>query len=385
MLDHGTNLSLGDDILSSLYIKNGKDVNNQDIELLIENGKIVQVSSHLSGIKADNELDLKQRSFVSAGWIDDHVHCFEKMSLYYDDPDKVGYETGVTTVIDAGSTGADNIDDFYRITRNKKTNVLAMINISKTGILAQNELDDLTKIQLKPLKDMIQKYPNFIVGLKARISKSVVVDNGIEPLKLAKKIQKDLPEYLPLMIHIGTNPPELKDIFDLLEKGDIVTHCFNGKSNGILDNHHQIKSFVKSGLKKGIIFDVGHGTDSFNFRTAQIATDENIAPQSLSTDIYHRNREFGPVYNMATCIEKMLILGYDLKDVITMITKAPATNYHLKTKGSLQVGMDADITVFNVKNKEKILVDSNGNECETHTIIDPQYSIIAGQVYLLGE
>ncbi len=370
--------------MTSLYIKNGQDISGFPLEVLIEDQKIAQIGPKLDVIAADEEIDLHNDSYVSAGWIDDHVHCYEKLSLYYDDPDKVGYLTGVTTVIDAGSTGADNIEDFYQITRQKKTNVFAMINISKTGILAQNELADMSKVEYVPLQRMINQYPEFIVGIKARISKSVVVDNGIKPLIKAKMFQKLLTQYLPLMVHVGTNPPTLSEIIDVLEKGDIITHCFNGKDNGILNSDGQVKEFVKKALSKGIIFDIGHGSESFNIKTAQQATTENIFAQSLSTDIYHHNRELGPVYNMATCIEKMLYLGFDLKQVIPMITTVPAHNFNLD-KGELLVGKDADLTIFNVKNGPKNLVDSDDNKFQTNTVVEPIYSIIGGQSYAIGE
>ena len=90
--------------MTSLYIKNGKDISGFPLEVLIEDKKIAQIGPKLSVITADYEIDLQNSSYISAGWIDDHVHCYEKLSLYYDDPDKVGYLTGVTTVIDAGST-----------------------------------------------------------------------------------------------------------------------------------------------------------------------------------------------------------------------------------------------------------------------------------------
>lgn len=371
--------------MNSLYIKNGKDINNQPLELLIENGKISRIAPQLENIEADSVINLQGLSYVSAGWIDDHVHCYEKLSLYYDDPDLVGYRNGVTTIIDAGSTGADNIGDFYKLTQDKKTNVYAMINISRTGILAQDELGDMDRLQFDLMQQAVNDYPDFIIGLKARISKSVVVDNGIKPLIVAKEFQNKLNPRLPLMVHVGTNPPELSEIMDLLEAGDIITHCFNGKTNGILTVDGDIKPFVQKGLTKGIIFDIGHGTESFNFKTATVATDQQIYPQSLSTDIYHGNRENGPVYNMVTCIEKMLVLGFDIKQVLPMITSVPAKNYHLDTKGTLVPGMDADVTIFNIENKSKTLEDSDGNTRQTNTVIEPIYSVVGGEAYLIGD
>lgn len=370
--------------LKTLYVKNGLDGNNDSIELLLEDGKIKAVGSKLE-VEAKETLNLRSKAYVSAGWIDDHTHCYEKLTLYYDDPDKIGYLTGVTTVIDAGSTGADNISDFYKITRNKITNVYAMINVSRTGILEQNELGDLEKIQFGPLKNEVGEHPDFIIGMKVRISKSVVVGNGVKPLLLAKEFQKRLEKKLPLMVHVGTNPPELSEIMAIMDSGDIMTHCYNGKKNGILDQNREIKPFVKEGLAKGIIFDIGHGTDSFNFQTAQTAIKNNIQAQSLSTDIYHTNRQCGPVYNMATCIEKMLYLGYEMTQILPMITTIPAKNFNLNTKGKLEAGYDADLTIFEINKGTKQLRDSNGNIKTTNTLINPIYSVVGGNVYSIGE
>lgn len=366
-----------------LYIKNGKDENDNPIELGINNGKIEAVAPKLAGLEAKKVIDLKGESYVSAGWIDDHTHCYEKLTLYYDDPDIDGYQSGVTTVIDAGSTGADNIDDFYQITRAKKTNVLAMLNISRTGILAQDELGDINKVQDELMSEKIEELSGFIVGIKARMSHSVVLDNGLEPLKRAKKIQKENFD-IPLMVHVGSNPPELSGILDLMGPGDILTHAYNGKPNGIRDEEGNIKNFAWDAYHKGVIFDVGHGSDSFNFQTAKTAFQIGLKPKSLSTDIYHRNRENGPVYDMATCIEKMMALGYGLDEVIAMVTTAPADNFHLVHKGALKEGYDADVTIFNVASGTKELVDSDDNKMITHTLINPIEVVIGGQDFKLG-
>lgn len=368
--------------MEDLYIKNGKTERNQPIEIAITNGKITAVGEKLEGITAKKTIDLHHESYVTPGWIDDHVHSYEKLSLYYDDPDKDGYLTGVTTVIDAGSTGADNIRDFYKITRDKKTNVLAMINISKTGILAQDELGDITRIQKAPLYDAVKELQDFIVGIKVRESHSVVVDNDVKPLLEAKKFQAQL--NLPIMVHVGANPPELKDVLNSMSRDDILTHAYNGKPNGMLDKTGHIKDFVLDAYDRGVIFDVGHGTDSFNFRTGEIARDEGLIPKSVSTDIYHRNRANGPVYDMATTLEKMLLIGYSLPEVIRMVTWAPADNFNLQSKGSLRLGYDGDLTIFNVEKGEKVLTDSNGNQRKTDTLIKPIYSVIAGNEYSIG-
>lgn len=368
-----------------LYLKNGRNIKDDSpIEVAVLGKKIVAVGHQLVGIVARKTIDLDGK-YVSAGWIDDHVHCYEKLTLYYDDPDEDGYKSGVTTVIDAGSTGADNIGDFYKITRKKITNVYAMINVGKTGILAQNELGDINIVKKEPLMNVIEQYSDFIIGIKVRESHSVVIDNGVEPLKRGKAFQNELGGSFPVMVHVGANPPELKAVLDLMDENDILTHGYNGKPNGIIDKEGNIEQFAWKAYRRGVTFDVGHGTDSFNFHTFDIANAAGLTPQSISTDIYNRNRLNGPVYDMATTLDKFLMYGYSLKDVIDKVTKAPANSFGLVNKGWLCPGYDADLTIFDViKNTEITLTDSNHNQRTFNQKICPRMSVVMGKAYEIG-
>lgn len=364
-----------------LKIINGISVKHQPIEIGIADQKIVKVASKIDD-SAKEILDVDGQ-FISYGWIDSHVHCYEKMNLYYDYPDEIGVKTGVTTVIDAGSSGESNIKDFYELTKHAKTNILALMNISKYGIVEQDELSDLSKINEATNIERINELPDFIVGIKARMSKTVVGDNDVIPLEMAKKLQSKFSR-LPLMVHIGSAPPELDDVLSRLEKNDIVTHCYNGKLNGILAEDGKIKDFVWDAYKRGIIFDIGHGTDSFNFNVAKEAIKEGLFCQTVSTDIYHRNRESGPVYNLATTLEKMLEVGFDLETVIQMVTENPAEIFNLTSKGKLESGFDADLTIFSLEKESKELVDSNGNTVVVNQVIKPSACMVAGNLYNVG-
>lgn len=363
-----------------LLIKNGKTINNKRIEIAINSGKIVEVSTNIE-VKSTKLIDLENKYYISAGWIDAHVHAYESMELYYDYPDKIGLESGVTTVIDAGTTGAENIEDFYNISRNAKTNVYALINISKYGIVEQDELADLNKVDYGKLSKKVNELPEFIVGLKARMSNTVIGNNGIKPLKMAKELQREL-NNIPLMVHVGSAPPELNEILEVLNSGDIVTHCFNGKQNGILDREKgAIKTFAKEAQRNGIIYDIGHGSASFDFKVAERAFQEGIMADSISTDIYSKNRMDGPVYSMATTLEKMKIVGYSWEEIISKITNVPADFFNLSDKGRLEVGKDADITIFEIKKEAKVLIDSSNNIRKTKEVICPIKTIIGGIVH----
>lgn len=365
--------------MEEIVLKGGKLITGETCDVAFKGSKITQIASSIDA--KDQKVVHIDGKFLSAGWIDDHVHCFEKMDLYYDFPDQVGVEKGVTTVIDAGTTGAENVKNFYQLAKKAKTNVFAMVNISKTGIVEQDELADLSKIKEDLVTKIIQELPEFIVGIKARMSKTVIGDNGITPLVLAKKIQKNNQD-IPLMVHIGSAPPELDETLSLMEKGDVLTHCFNGKSNGILNiDTNEIKEFAQYAYKKGIVFDIGHGTDSFNFNVAEVALKEGMKAGSISTDIYIRNRKNGPVYDMTTTLEKLHVVGYSWKEIIEKITSVPADNFNLSTKGKLQEGYDADITVFDFIPEEKVLTDSNGFTRNTDEQIKPVKTIIGGKIY----
>lgn len=365
-----------------LIIKEGRTLTGEPLEVGIQSGKIVLISSAIN--EPSRSVISAKEAIISAGWIDSHVHCYEKMDLYYDFPDEIGIKKGVTTVIDAGTAGEKNIGDFYQLAQQAKTNVFALMNISEDGIVHQDELADLSKINQEKNLARLAQFPKFIVGIKARMSKTVVGDNGILPLKLAKELQKKA-KGIPLMVHIGSAPPTLDEVLSLLESGDIVTHCYNGKPNGIMDKNEKVKPFVLDAYSRGVLFDIGHGTDSFNFKVGKKSVQENVLCQTISTDIYHRNRENGPVFDLATTMEKALYLGISLENVLKMVTENPAKNFHLTTKGVLEVGKDADLTLFKIKNKEKYLIDSNGNEAIISKEIQPTMTIVGGKVYPVEE
>ncbi|KAF1302582.1 amidohydrolase/deacetylase family metallohydrolase [Enterococcus saccharolyticus] len=364
--------------MNELVLKNGRLISGEPCEVAIKNGKITQVAEVIE-TTTETVIDLEGH-YISAGWIDDHVHCFEKMNLYYDYPDQIGVEKGVTTVIDAGTTGAENIHDFYELAQQAKTNVYALVNISKWGIVEQDELADLSKVKADLVKQALADLPDFIVGIKARMSKTVIGDNGITPLELAKQIQAEN-QHLPLMVHIGSAPPELAEILAVMEAGDVLTHCFNGKPNGILGADDHIKDIAWDAYRRGVIFDIGHGTDSFNFHVAEVAHQAGMDATSISTDIYIRNRTNGPVYDLATTMEKLRVVGYTWPDILEKVTAVPAKNFHLANKGQLAVGFDADLTIFELVTGEKELVDSNGFTRTTTEQIRPLKTVIGGMVY----
>ncbi len=359
-----------------LIIRRARLSDDSLADIALRDGKIAVVGE-VHGA-AREERDLAGRYYLSAGWIDSHVHCYPQSPIYHDEADAIGVTTGVTTVVDAGSTGADDIDDFYQLTRSATTQVYALLNIARTGIVTQNELADMRQIDKVGVRDAVQRLPQFIVGIKARISSSVVGNNGIQPLQRAKEIQQENGD-LPLMVHIGNNPPNLDEIADLLTSGDIITHCYNGKPNRILTPAGELRASVHRALQRGVRLDVGHGSASFSFEVARAAIAQGILPHTISSDIYCRNRISGPVHNLAHVMSKFFSVGMTLPQVIDCVTCHAAEGLRLSSKGRLAPGFDADLTIFTVKQPLHPFVDSGGVSVQGEKHLAPLAVVVAGQ------
>ncbi|MCO6549253.1 MAG: amidohydrolase/deacetylase family metallohydrolase [Gilliamella sp.] len=359
-----------------LIIKNAKQIDESVTDIAIHHGKIVAIASSIMD-QSERVLDLQNKHYVSAGWIDSHTHCFARSPIYHDDPDLIGVKAGVTAVVDAGSIGAIDADEFYQLAQQASTHVYSFLNISKIGLLRQSELADIQDIDVPLFDEALAKYPDFIIGIKVRMSRSVVGKNGIFPLVKAKEMQKK--SGLPLMIHVGNNPPELDEIADLLTKGDIITHCFNGKPNQIFDKQNKLRGSIKRAIERGVILDVGHGGESFSFSVAERAKCLDIYPNTISSDIYSKNRLQGPVFSLANVMTKFICLGYSRKRIIDSVTKNVAQVLQLKNKGVLSVGYDADLTIFDIRQQTVSLLDSEGEVRQSDEQFVPLASIVADE------
>ena len=290
-------------------------------------------------------------------------------------------ESGVTTVIDAGSTGADDVDDFQRLASGCKTRVHALLNISRIGLLRQNELANPADIDPELAKAAIRRHPSFIVGIKARMSGSVVGENGLQPLRMAKQIQRDNGQ-LPLMVHVGNTPPDLDEIVALLGDGDLLTHCFNGKPNRILTPAGELRQAVREAMQRGLRLDIGHGGASFSFEVAETAIRQGILPHTISSDIYCKNRIKGPVYSLVHVMSKFLAIGMTLEQVIACVTSQAADALRLPGKGRLEVGADADLTLFEVMSGPTLFTDTEAESRHGDRQLRPLAALVGGDLVL---
>lgn len=364
-----------------MIIRAGRLGNGQLVDVAIKHGKIAALGALPESTEAKQTLTLGGQVHVSAGWIDGHTHCYPASPLYHDEPDKVGVASGVTTVIDAGSTGADDVDDFQRIAATCKTRVHALLNISRIGLLRQNELADPADIDPALAQAAIRRHPGFIVGIKARMSGSVVGESGLQPLRMAKQIQQANGN-LPLMVHVGNTPPDLDEIVALLGEGDLLTHCFNGKPNRILTPAGELRQAVREAMRRGLLLDIGHGGASFSFEVAELAIAQGILPHTISSDIYCKNRIKGPVYSLAHVMSKFFAIGMTLEQVLACVTHQAADALRLPGKGRLEVSADADITLFQVSCGPTLFTDTEAGTRNGDRQLLPLAALVGGELVL---
>jgi dihydroorotase len=232
-------------------------------------------------------------------------------------------------------------------------------------------------MSIEEAKEIFQKEES-IVGLKARMSGSVVKDSGIKPLEHARNLADELGK--PIMVHIGNPPPNLQEIFPLLQNGDIVTHAFHGKKHGILTESGEMIPEAMSAIERGVRFDVGHGTSSFSYRTMRKFRDKYNIAFTISTDIYKKNYS-NPVGSLMITMTKLLSLGYSLTEVVNAVTKRAADSLHLTEQGTLRIGSVADVTIFGLKeDSEAALIDSEGEELSCYQELTPYITLKAGKV-----
>lgn len=356
-------------------LRNLQLVDGRTVDISIQDGIITAITP--PGRAEGRSLLDCSGLYGSSGWIDLHVHAVPELDPYGDQIDEIGVKQGVTTLVDAGSCGADRIGDFYSASLQAATRVFALLNISRIGLARTDELSKLDWIDRTCALAAAEAYPEFIVGLKARISQSVVKGSGIQPLKLARSLSEETK--LPLMVHIGSAPPAISEVLELLRAGDVITHYLNGKANNLFRADGTPLQELLDAVARGVHLDVGHGTASFSFQVAEQAKQAGIALNTISTDIYRGNRLNGPVYSMANVLSKFLYLGYPLEEVIAAVTSRAAQWLGRPELGRIRVGDPAHLTLFAVKETPAALIDSEGERRVSNRHIEAKGVIIHGK------
>lgn len=358
---------------------------NKDVAF--SNGVVAEVGEDLSKTGAQEVLDASG-CLVTPGMIDLHVHVFYGVSHYGIEPDPTCLAKGATTVVDAGSAGADIFPGFRKYVIDvSETRILAQINISSQGMLTQ----EIGEFEIPEYADvdkacaMIEKHRDVILGVKVRLTKHSIVSerSGMIPLHHAREAADAAG--LPIMVH----PQDawcdsIDDILAVMGKRDIVTHCFHGSRCGILDDGGKVRKSVHEAMERGVVFDVGHGAGSFSWDTVETAMSQGVAPQTISSDLHIYNVN-GPVYDLANVVTKFLHLGMSLDDAIAKVTSVPAEVILMSDKiGTLAPGAWGDAIISELREGEFQLMDSRGETRTSRQNFVPITVVKGGRVYRQG-
>jgi len=367
-------------IKNGTLIDPGKGIHGRK-DIATKGNRIAEVAEEILPEHAENIIDASGM-LVTPGLIDLHVHVWEGVSHFGVAPDPTCLARGVTTVFDAGSAGADTFAGFKKfIIDVSATRIRAFLHISSQGMLSA-DIGELTDIRYADVQKAIQtceKFKQDIVGIKIRMSKVLVGENGRESWNRAREVCEATG--LPLMVHPNASPVSMQDMLGELRNGDIVTHCFHQSDTGILNNQGTVRPEARTASDRGVRFDVGHGAGSFSFDVAESAMGQGVIPGTISSDLHVYNVD-GPVYDQITTASKFLALGFTLDEVIEKVTSAPAAAMGMTDEiGSLTPGSCADISIMKLETGTFKYTDSHGQTRTGEQKLVPASTIRAGRLY----
>jgi len=348
---------LGQAPIYDLLLKNGQVIDPQNnrrgrLDVAVAGDKIVRVAPGLPAARARQVVEAGDY-YVTPGLIDIHTHFDVGGADLNLQPDHHALTSGVTTAVDAGSSGHKNFEAFKSRTIDRvRTRVLAWLNIVGAGMYGAQVENDVAEMEAAACAAMVKKHPGLIVGIKTAHFQPATweaVDRAVEAGRLS-----GAPVLVDFHPQPGRGYPEL--ILKHMRPGDIHTH-FYGRLIPLLDAEKKVAPYAWAARKRGVLFDVGHGAGSFWFRIAVPAIQQGFLPDTISTDI-HKRSILLPRANMITTLSKFLNMGLTLEQVIERATANPARAIRRTELGHLGEGATADIAVLELQKGRFGFVDS---------------------------
>ena len=378
-------LPLGAQPVYDLLLKGGhvidsKNQVNRPADVAIAAGKIARVAPDIPSSQARKVLDVRGL-YVTPGLIDIHAHLYNRpgnpppkrnQSVQ---PDAVSFRSGITTIVDAGTSGWRDFPNFREITIDRsQTRVLAWLNIVAAGMGHGNE-NDPAQMDAEGAAKMAKSHPDVIIGFKTAHYAGpgwAAVDGAVKAGNLAG---------LPVMVDFGRVTAERNLnalLLDKLRPGDVYTHCFSGLRGEILENN-RVNPVMFEARKRGILFDVGHGGGSFFWNKTIPAIEQKFFPDSISTDMHFGSMN-GAMRDLLNVMSKMLNLNVSFAELIRMTTVNPANAIKRPQLGNLDVGAEADVAVLGIDQGQFGFLDSAGARFQGRQMIVCELTLRKGRV-----
>jgi dihydroorotase len=339
--------------MADLILKGGRIIDpangrDETADIAFADGKVAAVGRDVP--RGDAEIADISGHIVTPGLIDLHAHVYWGGTSLGVDAAEVARAGATATFVDAGSSGPGNFPGFRRhVIEPSPLRILPFLNVSYPGIFAfgatvmVGECADLRLIDPRECVRVIEANRDLIVGVKVRVGKGAGGASGIAPLDIALEVAEEVG--LPVMAHLDNPPPSRLEVLSRLRHGDILTHCFRPFPNAPATGDGKMREEVAAARERGVVFDIGHGSGSFGFRTAEAMLAAGFLPDVISSDV-HALSIAGPAYNQLVTMSKLLSLGMDLGAVIRAGTAAPAAALGRRDIGHLGVGALGDASIL---------------------------------------
>jgi len=354
------------------------------LDVAVQDGKIAAVAANIPASEARRVIHVPGKT-VTPGLIDLHTHVFDGVAANGVHPDIAGVHAGVTTVVDAGSSGCATFSAFPRhILPKCETEVIPLLHICQTGLATNPDIIAESSIDLESTLKVAREHKGLIKGIKARMVSPALEIFGMEMPRLAKRAARE--SGLPLMVHIGDttkryDPNVIRELLPLLEPGDIVTHLFTANPGGVLDTNGKLVPEAKELAARGVWLDTAHGRMNFGFNVGRRVLDQGLTPHCISTDLTIPGRA-NTVHSMVEIMARFLGMGFTLEQVVAMSTVNPARAIgEVNRLGSLAVGRQADISVLEVRDGRWMVYDTLRDSMKIDKTVVPVLTVKRGRVF----
>lgn len=370
-----------------IVIKNGhlydaKNQINQPMDLAVSGGKVALVAKDIPASEGRRLVDASGL-VISPGFIDPHTHVFvgEKPRTFAGgsssvSPDEFSFRSGVTTVVDAGTSGWRNFEHFKaHVIDISQTRILAFLNIAGGGMSGNPHQEDIQDMDAKMTNMMVEKYPELVVGIKIGHYEGkswTPFDRALEAANLAR---------IPLLVECHLPEYTLEEQLTRMRPGDLLTHTYENIKDRmpIVDEGGVLRPMVKEAKSRGVRFDVSHGGAGFWFNQAIPAIKQGLKPDTFGTDLHRFSMNSG-MKNFANVLSKFMAMGMTLEEVLERATWGTAKIIQREDLGHLSEGAVADLTLLNIRKGEFGFVDSAGARINGNELIEPELTIRAGRI-----
>lgn len=321
--------------------------------------------------------------YVTPGLIDFHAHAAYGISDFSMPADVVQIPNGVTSMVDAGSTGAADFEGFYRHNiANSVMTIKSFINVATTGQLTHqiNENPDPVLFDKERIGMLADKYKGQIIGLKLRQSQDIVGELGLKPLEGTVALGEELG--LRVSVHITNSPGEVRETLERMRPGDLFCHMYHQKGKTILDESGRVLPEVWEARERGVLFELGHGAFNFSGKVAKAAIEQGFLPDVISSDLSMLSAFKAPTYSFTYILSELLNLGVSFEDILARCTDVPARLMGIEHDGFLKEGRVADIAILRIVEHSVHYHDRYDNLYEGNRLIKVEATIKEGvQLY----